>query len=100
SLSKFHRALRDSGAAACAALIGCECRVALNNVDSVHGNIEFFRDHLTHGDPQAGTDVDLACINGDRAIGMDGEEAIYFTPIERFSEFGRLRRAYLRKSGV
>ena len=74
--------------------------VALDNGDSSHRNFEFFRDHLTDGDPQPGTDIHFARINGHGAIGVDGKKAVDFPRIHRFSEIRSLSRHGSRESAV
>ena len=76
-------------------------KLALRTLSNVRvRNVARIGGALAHGDPQTCTDVDLTCIDGDRAIRMNGEKAIHFTPIERFSEICCLRRPDAGKGRV
>jgi hypothetical protein len=63
---------------------------------------KFLRHHLAHGETQAGADIHLTRINGDRTIGVHGEETVDLFPVERFAEIGAdtclLRWAAMRQS--
>ena len=69
-------------------MIRHQCRVAFNNRDALDRNAEFFGGHLAHGDAQAGADIHLAGVNGDRAIGMKRKEAVHLMRIKRFADVG------------
>jgi len=89
SLSKFHRALAGYRYCRPSRPDGCECVSPSTTLirSTEHRALRVPSGHATAGRYRRRPYL----YNGHRAIRMDGEEAIHFTPIERFSEFGRLR---------
>ena len=88
---------REPGAASGTALVRAQPRVAVHDRDSLCRHAELFRGHLRDRDPHPRSDIDLAGVDRDRAVGVNGEEAVDFGEIERLSAVagrgGRLGRA-------
>ena len=59
-------------------LFGQRAGVAVDQRDAPDRDAELLGGHLRDGDAHAGADVDLARVDGDAAVGMDGEEAVDF----------------------
>lgn len=59
------------------ALVGRQRGVALDHLDPAEGHVELLGHHLRQRDTDAGADVHLAGIDGDRAVLVHGEEAVH-----------------------
>ncbi len=77
SCSSARRAVAaDREAAPSDALIRGESGVALDDRDARHRHVELLGDDLRQRRAHAGAEIDLAGIDGDRAVTVDGEEAV------------------------
>ena len=83
---------REPGAAAGSALVRAQARVPVDDRDAPGRHAEFFGGHLRDRDPHARSDVDLAGVDRDGAVGVDGEEAVHFAEIERLPALAGRRR--------
>jgi hypothetical protein len=80
---------REAGAAAGTALIGADARIPIDDRNTVGRNGEFFSRHLRHRDAEAGPDIDLAGVDGDGPVCVNGKEAVNVVRIERFPVISR-----------
>src|SRR5207248_2070878 len=55
--------------------------------------------HLSHGDTQARSHIDLARIDRDRAVGMNSKEAVHFAWVHRLYRIRILRWCRLKEVG-
>ena len=88
-LSRARRGLADGGssagqpgAAARAAVVRTAAGVAVDERDARDRDAQLLGGHLRDGDAHPGADVDLARVDGDAAVRMDGEEAIDLLNVE------------------
>ena len=82
----------DRQAAPGRALIGCQGRIALDDGHGFERHVEFVRCDLGQGRQHARAKIDLAGVDGDHAICIDGEESIDLIQPERLSGCGRSLR--------
>ena len=104
----MHAALLDAVGAGRAALIGRQRGVALDQLDAVDRQAEFFSHDLAQGDAQSLTKIDLAAEQGDGAVRVHVEEGIDLLGIEHARSgalsgrpqngFGRRQREANRES--
>ena len=67
-------------------MVRCQCRVAFDEGDRADVDAELFRGHLADRDAQALPQIDLAAVDRDAAVGMDGEKPVDVVHIERLPE--------------
>ena len=73
-LADLHAAALDSGRTGCAALVGRERGVAFHEFNLVDADAKLFGGDLRNGNPQALAKIDLAAIQRDGAVAVDGEK--------------------------
>ena len=81
---------REAGAPASAAGVGASGRVSVDDRDAGDVDAKLFGGHLRNRDAHAGSDVYFARIDRDRAVGVDREETVDLSRIERSSVAGEL----------
>jgi hypothetical protein len=81
-LPNLHAAAHDAGRAGGGPLVRRQRGIALDQLDLVEGDAEFFRRHLRNRRAQAGAEIDFAAVKRDRAIGIDAEESVDLGRIE------------------
>src|SRR6185436_1433656 len=72
----LNAAAHDTGAAGGRPLIGGQLGVALDEGDAVEPDTELFGGHLRDRGAQPGAEIDLAAIERDRAVFVDGDETV------------------------
>ena len=84
-LAQLHATLLDAVGAGGRALVRRQARVALDELDLLDRQAEFLSCDLREGRAQAGAEIDLAGIDGDRAVRMDREIGIDLLGIDRLA---------------
>ena len=75
-LAQRHRRDLDGFAGDGRALVGHDSGVAEHDDDARKGHVEFFGDDLAERGADAGAEIDMAVIGGDRAVGCDLDEGL------------------------
>ena len=94
------RAARDAGAAARSAMIGHQGGVAFDHGETIDRDSEFFGCCLAKRRGETGSDIDFAGVDGDGTIGVDREEAIDFSRIDRLGGVYSLGAALCERAGL